>query len=265
MSARNVTFQIRWEQDASFKLKPCDTIVLEDGTTLENGGGTVTITHPTTDNDGSEVPGKKTEIKLPNGGKVDTSGNVEANGGTKPVNVKDPGSVNTATITDDAHISSDGNITFPPTDPENPGGTSGTVTVTKPGGEPEDVTVGGETEGLDIETGEVPPYVHENKKVQIGDTIITLPEEWVENPENVLTKNEDGSAKVPEVSEIKNSDDKGNQVGETITVPEGGETIFPGGNDVILKPGENCEVPDTSKVEYMNLTSPDSPRPQKRI
>ncbi len=276
MPARGVVFLARWELNSPVTLGS-GPVILEDGTRVEKDGSTVTITRPngggtTTitgaggaeiirDSDGRDkitVPGEAAvqtgsgpEITLGGGGRVDSSGGVDAPSGS---------TVNGVTLGDGGYISSDGNVSFPE------GGS-----VSADGGT---VELEAGSEGVDAVTGEVPAYEPDINRVQIGDTVVTLPEDWVNDPANsvpdgggIVTLPAGSVVEIPGEGEKKTTvtlNDEGGAVNpdtNEVTIPAGadgaavkdenGGTVtvkVPEGTTGTVKPGGGMELPEGGTV-----------------
>ncbi len=239
MPARGVVFLARWEMDSPVTLGS-GAVILEDGTKVETDGSTVTITRPngggtTTitgaggaeiirDSDGRDkvsVPGGAAvqtgsgpEITLGGGGgTVDSSGGVDAPSGS---------TVNGVTLEDGGCISSDGNVSFPA------GGT-----VSADGGT---VELEAGSEGVDAVTGKVPAYEPDINRVQIGDTVVTLPEDWVNDPANSVPDG-GGTVTLPAGSVVEIPGADGTKT--TVTLNDEGGAVNPDTNEVTIPAGAN--------------------------
>ncbi len=264
MLDRDVTFAIRWSRDESCTLQPGETIVLPDGTVIENnsdntvtidqggdgtvdttitlpGGGSVTITEGEDGKDQVTVPegsqvettpaegGKGPTITIKNDdGKVDTEGGVDVPAGST---VTDPNG-NTITITEGngGHIDPDGVVTFPE-------GETGKITVTDPEGNSVEVTVPGGGDGLDVTPGGKPLVQGPDETITIVDpvtgstTTITVPEPDPEDdgkPGNGAEMDDDGNIILPGGSTVETEDSEGNKT--STTVPGEGGAVTPDGD-----------------------------------
>ncbi len=238
MPARDVVFLARWEMDSPVTLGS-GPVILEDGTKVETDGSTVTITRPngggtTTitgaggaeiirDSDGRDkitVPGGAAvqtgsgpAITLVGDGTVDSSGGVDAPSGS---------TVNGVTLGDGGCISSDGNVSFP---------AGGTVSA---GGGTVELVAG--SEGVDAVTGEVPAYEPDINRVQIGDTVVTLPEDWVNDPANSVPDG-GGTVTLPAGSVVEIPGADGTKT--TVTLNDEGGAVNPDTNEVTIPAGAN--------------------------
>lgn len=255
MPERDVTFQVRWSRIPNYELKPDETLVLEDGTRIENKGdhtvtidqggdgtpettitlpdGATTVTVTEGENGGKDKvivpPGATVEttpgdggrgpvITIGNGGgKVETTGGVEVPPGSS-VTDRDG---NTITITEGGGgtIDPDGVVTFPE-------GTEGKVTVTTPEGERVEVTVPGGGEGLDVTPGGVPIVNNPDGSLTIpdgegGSTTITVPEDSNKGGE----VDDEGNVTVPGGSKVEVTDKDGNKT--ELDIPDNGGVIDP--------------------------------------
>ena len=256
MPDRDVELQIRWERVPNYELQPGETIVLPDGTVIQNetdntvtidqnGDGTpeTTITLP----DGGSVTiqegqdGGQDKVVVPPGaevtttpgeggqgpvitigdgeGKVDPSGKVEAPVGTTIVD-KDG---NTITITEGegGTVDPDGVVTFPE-------GVDGKVTVTDKDDNTTEVDVPGGGDGLDVTPGGKPMVNNPDGSLTIPDgqggfTTVTVPEPPTDGDGNVDI-GKDGA-------------------GTGVELDDSGNLILPGGSKV------ETEDPDGNKTE----------------